>query len=177
MERRSLCLILSADPQSKEFADAMIRVAEDEKWMIKETLWLDENTTESLKLEVKSLIARQSGVTVVHSRDIDNKFLFQALDVDATGTIWIMTDITEHGIPDTEALPAGIIKISARRRESSRDQSLYSGAVCDALLLYQAAFERAHALTLDNRPEGTPEGDCLRVDNGKAIDIQDLAKR
>ena len=174
MERRSLCLILSADSESKELADAMSLLAKVEKWPIKEILWLI-NVTVSLELEVKSVIAKQSDVVVVHSRDTDNELLFQtikSLGINTTETLWILTDITEHGISRIEWLPLGMIKISARKPESYRDQSLYANAVCDALLIYQAAFERAHA---PDRYTENPESDCFLGEHGKASDIQDLA--
>ena len=175
MELRSLCLILSADSESKELADAMSLLAKVEKWLIKEILWLIRNATVSLKLEVKSVIAKQSDVVVVHSRDTDNELLFQTIksvSIDTTETLWILTDITEHGIPRIEWLPVGMIKISARKRESYRDQSLYGIAVCDALLLYQEAFERAHTPARYNNPDGG----CFLGEHGEATDIQDLAK-
>lgn len=174
MGLRSLCLILSADSESMELADAMSLLAKVEKWLIKEILWLVRNATVSLKLEVKSVIAKQSDVVVVHSRDTDNELLFQttkSLSIDSE-TLWLLTDITEHGMPHIQRLPVGIIKISARKRESYRDQSLYANAVCDALLLYQEAFERAHTPARYNNPDGG----CFLGEHGEATDIQDLAK-
>lgn len=174
MGLRSLCLILSADSESMELADAMSLLAKVEKWLIKEILWLVRNATVSLKLEVKSVIAKRSDVVVVHSRDTDNELLFQttkSLSIDSE-TLWLLTDITEHGMPHIQRLPVGIIKISARKRESYRDQSLYANAVCDALLLYQEAFERAHTPARYNNPDGG----CFLGEHGEATDIQDLAK-
>lgn len=175
MERRSLCLVLSADSDGKELADSIARVAKDEKWMIKKTLWLVENTTASLESDIKSIITKQSGIVVVHSRESKNELLFETIKshgISTEETLWLFTDITEYGVPDIEALPVGMIKISARKRESHRDHILYSNAVYDALLLYQAAFERAHAQT----GYDSPEGECLLGENGGSMNIQNAAK-
>ena len=174
-ERRSVCLVLSADTDGKELAESIVEMAKREKWMIKGILWLIQNRNTSLQIEMKSIQAKQSDVVVVHSRDRDNGLLFQAiqyLSIYRTGTLWILTDITEHGVPDIEAFQVGMLKISAKKRQPFRDQSFYSDVIYDALLLFEAAFERAYGSTRYD----SSEGDCLPNKDGNTGDIQDLAK-
>lgn len=145
IERRSLCLVLSADSDGAALADSMARVAKDEKWIIKKILWLVGKSMLSLEKEIESIIAEQSDVVVVHSRDKDNGLLFKSMgNFTKTDTIWVLTEITVWGISNLEVLPAGFIKTSARKRDANLDDNLYSDAIYDALLLFQAAFDTAY---------------------------------
>lgn len=173
IERSSLCLVLSADSDGKALADSMARVAKDEKWLIKKIFWLVGNSLLSLENEIESIILQRSDVVVVHSRDKDNEPLFRVMKkFNATGTIWILTDITECGISHLDILPAGMIKTSARKREANLDDSLYSGAIYDAFLLFQTAFERAHGKT---RYQTEEEDACFEA-NASSGEIKDLVK-
>ena len=174
IERSSLCLVLSADSDGEALADSMARMAKDEKWLIKKVIWLAGNGLVSIETEIESIISQQSDVVVVHSRDKDNDPLFQAMKkFKATGSIWILTHITEYGISHLDVLPAGLIKIKARKREVNLDGTLYSDAIYDAFLLFQTAFMRAQSKTPDQM-EGT-EDPCFEA-NTNAKEIQDLVK-
>lgn len=167
-------MVLSADSDGEALADSMARMAKDEKWLIKKVIWLAGNGLVSIETEIESIISQQSDVVVVHSRDKDNDPLFQAMEkFNATGSIWILTHITEYGISHLDVLPAGLIKIKARKREVNLDGTLYSDAIYDAFLLFQTAFMRAQSKTPDQM-EAT-EDPCFEA-NTNAKEIQDLVK-
>lgn len=173
IERRSLCLVLSADSDGEALADSMAQVAKDEKWVINKIFWLVGKGMLSLENEIESIIAEQSDVVVVHSRDKDNEPLFRAIrNSNTTDSIWILTDITESGISDLDVIPAGFIKIIPRKREANLDHSLYTDAIYDALLLFQAAFDTAYGKTRYL----TSEEDTCFGENRDSRDIQDLVK-
>lgn len=166
-------MVLSADSDGEALADSMARMAKDEKWLIKEILWLAGNSSLSIETGIESIISQQSDVVVVHSRDKDNEPLFRVMKkFNATGTIWIVTHITEYGISHFDFLPAGLIKINARNREVNLDDTLYSDAIYDAFLLFQTAFERAQRKT----PYQFEEEDACFEENTSSRDIQDLIK-
>lgn len=174
IERRSLSLVLSADSDGKEFAGSMTQVAKDEKWVIKNIFWLIGNSTLSPENTIESIISHKSDVVVVHSRDRHNERLFRAFKelANTTDAIWVLTDITEYGISDIDVLPTGLIKISARLRETNCDYTLYSDAIYDALLLYQVVFE---AVRGKNRYQTSEEEACFgEIEDSK--DVQDLVK-
>ena len=173
IERSTLCLVLSADSDGEVLAGSMARMAKDEKWLIEKIFWLAGNSLPSIETEIESIISLQSDVVVVHSRDKDNEPLFRAMKkFNATGTIWILTDITATGISHLEVLPAGLIKINARKREVIFDDGLCSDAIYDAFLLFQTAFERAHR----KNPYKTDEEDGCFETNTSSREIQDLVK-
>lgn len=175
IERSSLCLVLSADADGQALADSISQVAKDEKWLIKEIFWLAGNSLISIETRIESIISQGSDVVIVHSRDKGNEPLFRAIEkFNATGTIWILTDITEYGISHLDVLPAGLIKINARKRQVIIDDSLYSDAIYDAFLLFQNAFKRAHRKT----PYKTDEEDACQFfeANTSSTEIQDLVK-
>ena len=173
IERSSLCLVLSADSDGEALADSMARMAKDEKWLIKRIFWLAGNSLVSIETEIESIISRQSDVVVVHSRDKDNEPLFRAMKkFNATGAIWILTDITEYGISNLDVLPSGLIKINARKRQENLDDTLYSDAIYDAFLLFQTAFERKYGKT----PSQTEEEDACFKANTSSREIQDVVK-
>lgn len=174
IERRSLSLVLSADSDGKEFAGSMTQVAKDEKWVIKNIFWLIGNSTLSPENTIESIISHKSDVVVVHSRDRHIERLFRAFKelANTTDAIWVLTDITEYGISDIDVLPTGLIKISARLRETNCDYTLYSDAIYDALLLYQVVFE---AVRGKNRYQTSEEEACFgEIEDSK--DVQDLVK-
>ena len=173
IERSSLCLVLSADSDGEALADSMARMAKDEKWLIKRIFWLAENSLVSIETEIESIISEQSDVVVVHSRDKDNDPLFRAMKkFNATGSIWILTHITEYGISHLDVLPTGLIKINARKRQVNLDYTLYSDAIYDAFLLFQTAFVRAQSKTLYQMDD---KDECFEA-NTSSREIQDLVK-
>ena len=173
IERRSLCLILSADSDGEALAVSMARVAKDEKWFIIKIFWLVDKGMLSLEDEIASIISARSDVVVVHSREKDNEPLFRLIkNFNATDTVWILTDITECGVSDLDVFPTGLIKISARKREANLDDSLYSDAIYDALAIFQAAFETAYG---KSRYQASEEDTCFG-ENRDSRDIQDLVK-
>lgn len=166
-------MVLSADSDGQALADSISRVAKDEKWLIKGIFWLAGNSLLSIETGIESIISQGSDVVIVHSRDKGNEPLFRAIKkFNATGTIWILTDITEYGISHLDVLPAGLIKINARKRQVVIDDSLYSDAIYDAFLLFQNALERAHRKT----PYQTDEEDTCFEANTSSREIQDLVK-
>ena len=165
-------MVLSADSDGAALADSMARVAKDEKWIIKKILWLVGKSMLSLEKEIESIIAEQSDVVVVHSRDKDNGLLFRSIgNFDTTDTIWVLTDITVWGISNLEVLPAGLIKTSARKRNANLDDNLYSDAIYDALLLFQAVFDTVYG-KISYKP--SEEDTCFK--NRDTRDIQDLVR-
>ena len=173
IERSSLCLVLSADSDGEALAESIARMAKDEKWLIKRTFWIVGNSLVSIETEIESIISQQSDVVVVHSRDKDNEPLFRAMKkFNATGSIWILTQITEYGISHLDVLPTGLIKINARKRQVYLDDALFSDVIYDAFLLFQTAFMTAQRKTpyqMDDKDE------CFEA-NTSAREIQDLVK-
>lgn len=146
-ERRSLCLVLSVDSDGQELADSMTQVAEKEKWFINKIFWLVENNVPSIKNISASLPFLQSDVVVVHSRNEDNGVLLELLTENNTShSLWVVTDVTMFGLSNVNILPDGLIRINAR--SENIDSTFYSDAIYDALLLYQAAMQKALGMDL-----------------------------
>ena len=84
---------------------------------------------------------------MVHSRNEDNGVLLELLTENNTShSLWVVTDVTMFGLSNVNILPDGLIRINAR--SENIDSTFYSDAIYDALLLYQAALQKALGMDL-----------------------------
>ena len=135
MAWRTISLVLSADYEGKVFAEEMKRHSREEKWDIVHTVWILKNQGNSTDL--KSMMAGDCDVIIVHVRDSPNDDLFRLvkiLGVNHFKGAWLLTDITTLEVSSTDDLPGGFVRISPR---SNSEFQITEHALYDAFQLIE----------------------------------------
>ena len=150
---RTISLVLSADYESKVFADAICEYSGKEKWDILHTVWLlksRRNSTE-LKSMIKVVMTNDSDVVIVHVSDCHNDELFRLvkkLGVNQLKAPWLLTDITTSGVLRVKDLPVGFVRISPWRNPT---HEFIKHALYDAIHLIALSATSAVKMSRDNK--------------------------
>ena len=147
MAWRTISLVLSADHEGKVFAEEMIKFSREEKWDIVHIVWILKSQRNSTDL--KSMMADDCDVVIVHVRDSPNNDLFRLvriLGVNQFKAAWLLTDIATTEVSSLNDLPDGFVRISPR---SNSECHITEHALYDAFQLIELSSTGAVKMSRD----------------------------
>ena len=142
---RTLSLVTSATYEGYVFADALKRLAQEKKWRVLTSLWIQEDESlQEITTGLLRVMSAKSDVIIGHVREKSNDNIFwtiQKLQAIENSSVWLVTRPTTYGVQNISSIPTGLTQISCKLPEVGHDYELYVKALYDSFVMFESAFK------------------------------------
>ncbi|XP_022790062.1 glutamate [NMDA] receptor subunit 1-like [Stylophora pistillata] len=142
---QTLSLVISATHEGLVFADALKHLAQEKKWRVLTSLWIQGvESLQELKMGLLNVMSTKSDVIIGHVREKSNDDIFwtiQKLQAIENSSAWLVTKPTTYGVLNLSSIPSGLTQVSCKLPEMGHDYELYLKALYDSFVMFESAFK------------------------------------